>query len=258
MNTSIEERKEIAGLVLRQILNSFPIAGPILTDILFTYRNNVRQNRINHFVGLLEDEFTRLDINLEAFKSEESLDLFEGIFKKVADSRSEAKRIAFKNLLLTGIKKTDEIQNCEVFSEILLKLTEIEFQIISKHQQFLVNGKGILTEKHRLQEEMYEIEQLDKSRPSHSLSQQVVIPSNKDHLQEEIDVLKQMLEQYEAQCTASSFGLTEGEYRYALQNLFALGLLADDGIGAIAVRPFEIMSLTEFALDFLRFVQVSD
>lgn len=255
MNTSIEEKREIVALSLKQILNSFPVVGPVLTDILFTYRNNVRQNRLNHFVGLLEDEFIKLDIDLKTLKTEENLDLFEGIFKKVAESRSESKRVAFKNLLLTGLKNADQINRCDVFSEILLSISETELLVLKKIQDFLVGGKGLLPEKQRLQEELFHVEQLDKSRPNQSFSSQMVHPFTKEQLQKTIDTLERRLNEYETQCSASSFGLSDGEYRYALQNLFAKGLLSDDGVGALEVRPFEIMSLTDFGTSFLNFIE---
>lgn len=102
-NLSPEERNEIARLSLRRILNLFPVAGPILTDILFEYRNNVKQDRLNHFVSLLEDAFVKHGITVEKLKSEKGLDLLEQTIKKVTDTRNTNKRIAFKNILLKGV-----------------------------------------------------------------------------------------------------------------------------------------------------------
>ena len=64
MNTSIEERKVMGELALKSLfkntMNLIPIAGPILSDVLFEFRNKLKQDRLFKFLDLLKDYFSKL------------------------------------------------------------------------------------------------------------------------------------------------------------------------------------------------------
>lgn len=239
-------------------MSGFPVAGPIVTA-LFEYKSQIKQDRLNRFVSLLEDEFIKMDIDLETLKTEENLDLFEGIFKKVAETRSEQKRIGFKNILMHGIRNNDEIDYCEIFSEMLLAITNKELEILIEYKKYLINGKGVLPERQRLKNEKYEVEKkgnlnvkVSEDAPSIYIYKEP--QKTVQELDKGIEVANNLLDEYRNNCNADRFGITNDEYKYFLQNLFSKGLLTDDGVGAIGTDAMEIMSLTNFGIRFLSFV----
>jgi hypothetical protein len=251
MNTTTpQERNEIAGLTLKYILNQFPIAGPILTGIFFEFRSKVRQERINHFVGLMERELSRLNIDPEKLKTEEQLDLFENVFKKVMETRSEKKRVAFKNILVYGIKSKDNIHACELFFELLSQINEAEVMILKEHGNFLVQGQSALRMRNTLKGQL---EYMGKDGETFR-SIASATPSYLD-LKEEYQRAKKTLDDYIQNCTPHYFGMDKGQYLFHLQNLSAKGLLIDDGTGAIGTNNFGTMSLTEFGQKFIRFIE---
>lgn len=261
MNTTPEGRDQLALLSLRSLLNLFPVAGPILNDIFFEFRSRVKQDRINHFVCLLEAEFSKMGVNLKTLKTEENLDLFEGIFKKVAESRSELKRIGFKNIMLTGLRSSEEIEYCEIFSDLLFSIRSKELEILSEHQYYLVKGNGVLIERNKLKTELQKAEELilkgsyDNNTAITSNSY-VDRPTQRTHeiLKLELEKVTRLLTEYKINCTAGKFELSTDEYKFFLRNLLSKGLLSDDGVGAIGTGSIEIMSLTKFGSKFLSFI----
>jgi len=57
---------------------------------------------------------------------------------------------------------------------------------------------------------------------------------------------------------AEFFQFNESLYKYYLQDLFSKGLLFDDGINRWDIRPFELLEITEFGMQFLKFIEDSD
>lgn len=160
MNTNPAERNKMIELSLRQLLDSFPIAGPILNNILFEYRSQVRQDRLNHFVSMLEAEFSKLTIDPKTMQTEDNLDLFESIIKKATETKSEKKRRGLKNILLNGIKQQADISYCELFAEQLMSIHQKELEILAFHQYYLIDGKGPLARRNELKAEAAELNRM--------------------------------------------------------------------------------------------------
>lgn len=255
MNTSLEERNEIAFLSFKHLLNQFPIIGPFLTEIFFEFRGKVKQQRINDFVSKLEIEFAKLDIDPQKMQTEENLDLFESIIKKVSETRSEQKRIGFKNILMHGVKDIQTIEYCEIFSGLLINLNQKELQILTEHKDYLISGNSILKTRNDLNNELKEIQNVLKMQGPFLPG--IIMPHRleADVIRERENAEKVLLE-YKMECTAEKFNISKDEYRYFLQDLFSKGLLFDDGVGSIGTRAFEIMSITQFGSKFLEFIRI--
>jgi hypothetical protein len=261
LHTTPEENKKIAELTIKSIIGVFPVFGSFVKDVLLDYRSQVRQDRINHFVGLLEDELVKMNINPTTLKTEENVDLFESIFQKVIETRSEQKRVGFKNILIHGIKDNQQVEYCELFSNLLLELHSKEIEILFEYQKYTINGEGPLTVRNRWKNELEQLERQvrmglpEPQQASTSKAFSVVMPrKTRKEIDRFIKEAETMLKEYEQKCTAETFKLSEDEYQFFLQNLSAKGLLVDDGVGAIGVSTFEIMSLTKFGKRFLSFI----
>ena len=75
---------------------------------------------------------------------------------------------------------------------------------------------------------------------------------------QEIEMQRQKLEQYflslEERRMAEYYGISKAEFLYYKQSLASKALLIDWGVGALDVRPFEIMNITRFGEDFINFI----
>lgn len=262
LNITTEERKEIIQLSLRETLGNFPVVGSVLNNIFFEFRSRVKQERLNKLVEVLEKDLANLDLNPQKLQTEENLDLFETIFKKVADTRSEQKREYLKNILVTGIKQTDQVEYCELFAQHILSFHPKELEILSAHLYYLLGGKGPLSRKNELFGEMEQnkIWHQAMNTPQDFLLRSQLKPGFKPrppHITSaEYNEAKKMLELYIEEIVAEKFGISEDELKFFLQNLLSKGLLRDDGTGAIDTDPITIMSITSLGLKFLNFIKL--
>lgn len=273
MNTSLEERKAMGELALKSLfkntMNLIPIAGPILSDVLFEFRNKIKQDRLFKFVDLLKEHFSNEnpDIHIDNATSEEFSDLFESVLNKVAKTRGEQKIIGFKNLLLHGLKSKEEIDDCELFSDLLITLNENDILILNQHQDFLYGNEGLLTKKRLLKNDLENYQQnqkffptndavLDSVRVSNSSLYLAMHRDDKD-IKKDIERVEKRIDQYKIQITPKSFSITKGEFIYRIQNLYNKGLLIDEGVGSIGTNAFEFMAITDFGMRFLKFISFS-
>ena len=269
MNTSPEERKEILHLSLRQILDSFPVIGPILNNIFFEFRSRVKQDRLNKFIESLEQELAEIDIDPKKLQTEENLDLFESIFKKVAETRNEKKRNGLKNILVKGIKQQEQIEYCEIFAELLMSVHPKELELLAAHQPYSIEGKGALACIHELKAEqtrMTRVRQAEVRGTLDSSLQKLVKEDIKKFghhpgrtgkiAGDEMLEAEAVLAAYKENCTPEKFNMTNDEMKFFLQNLLSKGLLRDDGVGAIGTGPVEIMAVSNLGLKFLDFIKL--
>lgn len=248
-DTTSEEKNELVRLGLKQLVGLFPIAGPILQDLLFEYRSNIRQARLNHFLSQLEDAFIKYDIQIKNVKTEAGLDLFEQTIINVTRTRSASKRTAFKNILINGIINPARITDCEVFNELLAELKEEQLQILDEHKKYLKDGQPLL----------FKLQSLNKAYSNKPQGQtfiytDVEMQINREILKQSIDEVKNLLEQYKQHCNASLFKLDTDQYQYFIRDLTSKGLLIDQGIGTYDSTPLKYMGITDFGVKFLDFI----
>lgn len=265
MNTSLEERKAMGELAVKSLfknaMNIIPIAGPILSDVLFEFRNKIKQERLFKFVDLIKEHFSKEnpDINIDNATSEEFSDLFESVLNKVSKTRNEKKMESFKNLLLRGMKSKDEINDCELFSELLLGLTEVEVELLDKHEMILYHGVSPFKKKRELKNEL---ENYKKNEGFLKLQENwmpknnyLVKPRNEIDIENDLEQVKKLIEEYKKTFNYKSFDISKGQYQYAIQSLSNKGLLVDEGVGSIGTSPFESMGITDFGIKFLQFIK---
>ena len=75
-------KKEIAEATLKSIFGAVPYVGSFLNEIVFDYRSRVKQNRLNEFIDLLSEEFSKRshdEVDFKKMESDEFGDLFESI-----------------------------------------------------------------------------------------------------------------------------------------------------------------------------------
>lgn len=74
-------------------------------------------------------------------------------------------------------------------------------------------------------------------------------------MKQQINELKSFIDDKEKFRSCLFYGISEDEFLYCKQSLYSKALLVDSGIGGIGVRPFQIMSITQFGLKFIGFLK---
>lgn len=135
MNHDIEAIKIISECVGKQLLNSNPITGFIVSYIE-TVKARQAERKLTRCMEMLEClrqdlEESQKNINEEYVKNDDFLDIFEQTVNYVANERNIDKRMYFKNILLNSIfKNTVDYDITEKYMNILSRLEKDDLIIL--------------------------------------------------------------------------------------------------------------------------------
>lgn len=169
MNHDIEAIKIISECVGKQLLNSNPITGFIVSSVE-TVKARQAERKLTRGLEMLECLQEDLDesqksINEEYVKNDDFLDIFEQTVNQVANERNDDKRMYFKNILLNSIfNDTVDYDITEKYLNILSRLGKDDLLILKVlYQPVLANkAKGYVLKNPNLvngrRSEFYRIE----------------------------------------------------------------------------------------------------
>ncbi len=106
-----EEKQQAASLVFKSVLGFIP--GGHVVDGLVEFRSNVHKDRLNKFSEFLKEGFeevTNKSFDPEHLKTEQFIDAFEIIIKRVASTSSSQKLKRFRNILLREMFETNNTE----------------------------------------------------------------------------------------------------------------------------------------------------
>lgn len=237
-----------------------PIFGTIFDEVFFEYGSRIKQNRLNQFTLLLVDYFEKKDVDVESLKTEEFVDLFDSIIRRVVRTKSEDKLKRYKNILIHQIENpshSDDLQ--ETFLDLIEQLSEKELVILNFHdiygtQEFQINK---LINQKQADIKMRE-GQLERWK-------QGGFRENVDDIQGDLIRFKATLtslQETKAKIidyrNPSTYGVKKSLFLFYKQNLAAKGLIIDIGVGYIAEtehQPFDTVRITDFGRMFLDFIK---
>jgi hypothetical protein len=214
--------KEVGVSTLKSLFGAVPYVGQVFNEVLFDYRSRVKQNRLNSFTELLSDFFKAdREIDLDALKSEDFLDLFESVIGGVLQTKSIEKHRRFRDVLANQIVNPNRsYENSGTYLDLITSMGEMEIHILNHHCVFdeelylrAANVSGAMVESYNK-----EVAELNKRRK------------------------------------ADFYGITTGEFLFYKQTLSNRALMLDRGIGGIDTKPYELMGITEFGKNFLKFI----
>lgn len=209
-------KKEVIESFIRVTFSAIPYAGQALTEVFFDYSGRIKQNRLNRFIELLSEYFlNNPNINIDNIKTEDFSDLFDSVLRRVVATKSEYKLRRFRDILINQIEEPlSEIDDYQLYLDLIVSLSENDIKVLYNHRFF-----------DRQYEKMYQ-------------EQSVADPS----------------EEFKRYRSAKYYGISEEDFMYSKQNLSAKALLIDRGVGAIGVKAFEVMNITEFGQRFIHFL----
>jgi hypothetical protein len=103
-----EDRRFVIEGTLKALVSFIPGIGGAIGSILSDTLADRKEQRISELLSELKTEIDaqKESVNESFISKGDFLDIFEATVNKVANERSEQKRIAFRNILLTGILST--------------------------------------------------------------------------------------------------------------------------------------------------------
>ena len=258
--TNFNDKKEIGISIVRSAFSAVPFVGQLLNEIAFEFRGRIKQERLNKFTELLSEFFgSANDFEIENLKTEDFSDLLESVLKRVVLTRSEQKHKRFRDILINKIKNPSaDIDNSEIYLDLITSLNEEEITILFYHQSLDQNFEN---DRNAIRESERNLVSKNEALTKEKELKEKGFANNFDTIQSEIyefettlNVAKQKMDTLQQYRKHSFYELTADRFLYYKQSLFSKALIIDSGVGAIGVRPFQSMSITEFGKDFMKFI----
>lgn len=252
------DKNEILTSTVKSIFGAIPFGGTALNELFFEYNSQIKQKRLNKFVEILAKNFTENSgINLKNIKTEDFNDLFESVLRKAVQTKSELKLIRFKDILIKELNNpTEQTELIDLYLNLITSLSEEELVILFHHKDFNNNYENERDSLRELKEKMTKIK-------SNMKLETIIIEKSKyqndyDDVSNKILEIKNKHKVLEKYRSHHFYGITEQKFLFYKQRLFSQGLIIDSGVGGIGTRPFQIMSITEFGVEFIDFIKESE
>lgn len=209
------------------VFGALPYVGTLLNEAVFDNRARIKQERINHFIKELQDYLSREvkqdEVNFNYIKSEEFGDLFESIIVKISQNRSEEKVHRFKRVLVNQMTTPYETEYIETFLEIVSKINEKQIEILNTYRKAYYG------------EIKHDNEPADRKI------------LNDNPIAGAMDFRHH-----------NYYKLERHIYKFYVQDLVSKSLLLDDSMNRYDTSPYDLLEITEFGIEFLRFIESSN
>ena len=214
--------KQFGMAFLEATLSRTPVG--IVTDAIFGYRTRVKMERAQKFMGGFLEDIKSSDpdkIDWEYLLSEEFLDSFYSVLRRVVNTASEEKIRRFKKILLNEATRPYKSDFKETFLDIAFRINEDQIQIL-KH---FWNVKDDCESEDNSEQRVVDGEGAEAS----------------------------------LKCKANLLGFDEAMYLFYVQDLISKSLLLDEAIALFGGRtkPYINLRITPFGEEFLRFIEGS-
>ncbi|MDK8643461.1 hypothetical protein [Niallia taxi] len=210
--------------ISKSVLGAIPYVGSLLSEIFFDYRGRLKQERINSFIEdvqqYLISQVDEQEIDMDHIRSEQFGDLFESIIYKVSQNSQKDKINRFKLILINQMIAPYQTDYSETFLDIVSKINEKQIEILNIYRK--VQEGEIINED--------------------SLMERTLLNAN-----HEIKTSDFRTPQY--------FNLEKDVYMFYVQDLVSKSLLLDDSINRLGTKPYDILEITAFGIEFLRFIE---
>ena len=252
------DSEEILNSTAKSIFGVVPFAGNALDELFFEYNGRIKQKRLNHFVEILAESFSQdSGINIDNIKTEDFSDLFESVLRRVVQTKSELKLNRFKDILMKELNvPTKQTELIEIYLDLINSLSEEELSILYYHKHFDLNFEKEIDRMNVLKDKLNTINQ--NSKKENVQIDGIQLESEDADIQNQIKVIEDWLDDLRKYKTADYYNLDEHRFMFYKQRLFSKGLLIDNRMDRIGNLPFYNMGITEFGMEFIAFIKVSE
>jgi hypothetical protein len=237
-----------------------------LIDSFIHFNSGLKQERILGFVEDIKKVFeTGLGKSLDNynFETEDFVDLFDSIMRKVQYTKSKQKLEVFKGIFVNAIV-TGSYDLTQVYIDLTSNLHEKQIDILLSFINTNDSRKNKAMQIKQLSQESEEKEVYKKHLEE--LARNGTIKPNqsiaKAH-QDEIRILAKLTEvrkEHERiveSINPQKFGLEDSEYNYFVRDLLSKGLLIENTYVSFASTVVESIDATDFAIAYHKFVVIN-
>lgn len=219
--------KEGGKSIIKGCFGAVPFVGAALDEVAFEYRGRVYQNRLNRFIESLADHMGSVrgeDIDYSRIQSDEFGDIFESIVRRVLLTGSEEKIQRYKMILVQEMMKDTKPSDFkETYLDIVSRINENQILILNEYRK------------------------AHESVQDESIGERGVMDGGGV-----VRTLPKLLPHRSAEC----YNLSKSEYLFYVQDLVSKSLLVDDGMGRSGgYDPYELLEITPFGVEFLRYIE---
>lgn len=252
--------KEVGVSALKSLFSAIPYVGQVFNEALFDYWSRIKQNRLNSFVEMLTDFFLcSQQVDLDTLKTEDFLDLFESVIRRVVQTKSKEKHKRFKDVLTNQmINPQNSYGNAEIYLDIISGLSEVEVNILQHHSVF---DEALDNKAEEIDKVSGEISRLEERYNKETQNAVLGYATNVAFIDEQIQKLRIIVEAHNSEVTELQkyrthefYGISAHEFLYYKQSLASKALMIDKMVGSIGGSAFQMMSITEFGKNFLNFI----
>jgi hypothetical protein len=250
-------KKEITVSAIKTIFGVIPYAGSALDELFFEYNGRIKQNRLNRFVEILAENFTKNSgINLDNIKTEDFNDLFESVLRRVVQTKSELKLIRFKDILIKELNSPSEnVELIDHYLDLISNLTEEEITILFNHRFFTTEYEEEIDEMNLLKDNLTSLER--QMQDETIIFNESKFKKPRDEVKLKYETKRNYILSFSKYKTADFYKLSENKFMFFKQRLFSKGLLIDNPKNRIGNMPFGHMGITEFGIEFIDFIKNS-
>jgi len=249
------DTKEIIISSTKSIFGMIPSVGTALNELFFDYNGRIKQKRLNHFVKILREYYSQnIDVNIENIKTEDFNDLFESVLKRVVTTKSTLKLKRFRDILIKELSNpTTETELIDIYLDLITSLSEEEILILNNHKYFNKAYDLELDNLRYLKERFEKI--MENKKKETIIFERSKYEDDFLKLKSSIEEIESKHKSFEKYRSANYYNLNENKFFFFKQRLYSKGLLYDIGIGGIGTKPFAYMNITEFGIEFIKFIK---
>ncbi len=206
-------------------LSNTLVIGPTIARISIM-QENVRQQQENKFWEEFCFALTQVDktkINWTRYKSKDFILLMASVIERAHQTTAKEKLHRFQDILIKDLQITYHSDFKDTFLDLILRLNEDQIKILYSFKKTYDKYGPFLREG----------------------------PDGKEN---------QTIEREKVQNVpkAEEFKFNRELYLFYLQDLISKSLLFDDGMGRAYTGPFKVVGITEYGLEFLKFIETNN
>ncbi|MFA6332834.1 MAG: hypothetical protein WCX22_07780 [Methanoregula sp.] len=216
---------ETTSAVFDIVVSQAPVIGPIAVRLSET-GERIRQQQINTFLENFVSALMKIDrdqINWTRFKSDDYYFMIHSVTERVHHTTAKEKIIRFREILIKDLQTTYHSDFKETYLDLILRLNEDQIKILRTFRtQYNEYGPFIRDES-----------------PSDEQNEQIRL-------------------KYESLPKEKDFQFNHDLYFFYILDMISKSLLYDDGMGRFGTGALEIIDITQFGLEFLKFIEDTD
>lgn len=257
-----EKLKEVGLTTIKALIQTIPVIGSALNEIVFEHRSRIKQNRVSSFIKILSEFLEKnqdLEIDIEKLNSEEFSDVLESTLKRVCNAGSERKLKRFRNIIINQLKTKNINDFSETFLDLTSNLNEKQIEILFEHSSIREGIGGYYEQIPHIEDEIEALKTvLKKERKIKSKGYANDYDKIFNSIKRKTQILKSKkisIEETKTIRDFSHYNLNEKQYSLLIQDLVSKSLLIDIGRNTLGIKPFTILEVTDLGREYLNFIQ---